>query len=166
MGNIADAIFFVGTEIEHTSQYGKLTLFVVGIQPIQQILKHATEQHVDHIYFGASQSFKIENSDEWLLWDHMIKTMLDHEYHVTVDFDVKYASETMLYTWHTYYNYIPMISVKLPHALMYGKHATLKIDDNPNNPTNSGVWCNNLHKLCSDRVKTSWTEYSDDIFVE
>ena len=29
--------FFIGTEVEHTPAYGMLTLFVVGIQPIDRI---------------------------------------------------------------------------------------------------------------------------------
>ena len=33
------AKFFIGTEVEHTPAHGKTTLFVVGLQSHQQILK-------------------------------------------------------------------------------------------------------------------------------
>jgi hypothetical protein len=160
------AKFFVGIEVEHTVQYGKITLFVNGIQPIDQIVKHAMEQGVNHIYLGASQSFKINDTAEWIAWDHMVKSLLAYDYYVTVDFDVKYAEQTLEYNWHTYSNYIPMISVKLPQALKYGNNATLKIDDDFTKPTNSGVWCNQLSSLCADEIKTSWHMYTDDIILE
>ena len=31
--------FFYGTEVEHTPAFGKATLFVVGLQPVEEISK-------------------------------------------------------------------------------------------------------------------------------
>ena len=42
--------FFVGTEVEHTPQYGKKTLFVVGLQNIEDIIEYAEKQNLHHIY--------------------------------------------------------------------------------------------------------------------
>ena len=39
--------FFKGTEVERTPAFGKKTLFVVGIQPIDSIITHIHgEEHI------------------------------------------------------------------------------------------------------------------------
>ena len=43
-----DIQFFVGTEVEHTPMHSNTTLFVVGLQPIKDILKHVAH-HPDWI---------------------------------------------------------------------------------------------------------------------
>ena len=35
-------IYFIGTEVENTAMKGEKTLFVVGIQPVEEIVDHAT----------------------------------------------------------------------------------------------------------------------------
>ena len=42
--NIKDVTMFVGTEVEHTPQYGKKTLFVVGVQNVDDVMVSAEEQ--------------------------------------------------------------------------------------------------------------------------
>jgi hypothetical protein len=57
--------FFVGTEVERTPAFGRRTLFVVGVQPIQNIQDwlddyHSYEDrsyHIEHVFFGANHSF-------------------------------------------------------------------------------------------------------------
>ena len=36
-GTVNDAIFFVGVEVEHTPAYGRKTLFVTGVQNVDEI---------------------------------------------------------------------------------------------------------------------------------
>ena len=36
--------FFIGTEVEHTPQFGKKTLFVVGLQNYEEIISIASER--------------------------------------------------------------------------------------------------------------------------
>jgi succinate dehydrogenase/fumarate reductase-like Fe-S protein len=49
--------FFIGTEVEHTPAFGKRTLFVVGVQDAQIVIQEAKNNKIEHIYFGANQSF-------------------------------------------------------------------------------------------------------------
>ena len=48
------AIFFIGHEVEHTPAYGLETLFVVGVQSIDDITSHLTfgQSKINHIFFG------------------------------------------------------------------------------------------------------------------
>ena len=52
--------FFTGFEVEHTPAFDMDTLFVVGPQPLDDILKHAEHQGSQHIYLGANQSFHVD----------------------------------------------------------------------------------------------------------
>jgi hypothetical protein len=64
--NIEDIQYFVGTEVEHTPQYGKKTLFVVGIQNYSDIV-HSAEMHgCKHVYLGANMSWSKDES-----WDEI-----------------------------------------------------------------------------------------------
>ena len=68
-----DVNFFVGTEVERTPAFGKRTLFVVGWQPVLEIVKLLAEhnsytdntKHIEHIFFGANHSFHPANRLEW-----------------------------------------------------------------------------------------------------
>jgi hypothetical protein len=69
--------FFTGIEVEHTPALGKKTLFVVGVQRVDDIA--ANIQGCEHIYFGANQSFpKIDTNDyvKWTQWENMILPFL------------------------------------------------------------------------------------------
>ena len=79
-GKKNDVIFFTGREIEKTPAYDKETLFVVGIQPVEDILKIVNRTNIDHVYLGANQSFKLTGDmgtdDEQEGWDSMVHTLL------------------------------------------------------------------------------------------
>ena len=40
--------FFTGIEVENTPAYGKNTLFVVGLQSVEEVEKHS--HNIDHIF--------------------------------------------------------------------------------------------------------------------
>jgi hypothetical protein len=46
--------FFFGLEIESSMAYGKQTLFVVGVQPLEEIEQFAKALNVEHVYLGAN----------------------------------------------------------------------------------------------------------------
>ena len=48
--------YFTGKEVEQTPNFGMDTLFVVGVQPVDEIAKRADERNITHIYLGTSQS--------------------------------------------------------------------------------------------------------------
>ena len=154
--------YFVGTEVEHTRMLGQKTLFVVGVRPNLEILEQATYFNINHIYLGTSQSFTPETLEDWMKWVEMIDRLLNQQFVVTLDFDVKYATDMMSYEFISHENFIPMISVKLPYINRWNKDATLKIDDTTWGATNSGVWCHSLNELKADRVYSDWSVYKGD----
>lgn len=168
--------FFIGTEVEHTPAFGMRTLFVVGIQSVQdlqQILNNEnsyldTAKHIKHIYFGANMSFpKYDTNDrDWLDWENMIQPFLEEGYFCTLDIDsscVEGLLESGLVESHTF---IPIISVKLPYIQHLGYNATIKLDDRDFKASNPGVWCHSLHNLQNREVFTDWSKYTQDEVIK
>jgi len=159
-------IYFIGTEVEHTAMYGEKTLFVVGIQPWEEIAKRADEHNIKHLYFGTSQSFTPHTADDYFAWENMIKPLLKKGYWCTLDFDVKYAEGVLESGYDEYNTFISMISVKLPYIRQFNYNATLKLDDNTWGYSNQGVWCHSLHELQQRKVYTDWDDYVGDTVIE
>jgi len=159
--------FFYGTEVEHTPAHGRYTVFVVGCQDIEDIRLHLINARapVEHIYFGANQSFPkcgVNDIGVWRPWETMIKFFLDRDYLCTLDIDVSCAEGLLESGLTEYHNFIPMISVKLPYINQFGYNATLKIDDKDFQATNPGVWCHSLHDLQDRNQFTDWSRYTKD----
>ena len=93
-GKQDDVVFFTGREIEKTPAYDKETLFVVGIPPVEDILKIVNRTNIDHVYLGANPKFKLTGEmgtdDEQEGWDLMVNTLLKQGLWVTLDYDVAY----------------------------------------------------------------------------
>jgi hypothetical protein len=159
--------FFTGIEVEHTPAYGKKTLFVVGVQTVEDIaLNLSRADGIEHIYFGANQSFPnptVFDFTTWNQWQDMITPFLKRGYFCTLDIDV--ASVEGLAEGHLceYNNFIPMLSVKVPYVRLLNYNATLKIDDKDFDSTNPGVWCHSVHALMDRKVFTDWTQYTKDL---
>ena len=163
--------FFYGNEVEHTPAYGRYTLFVVGVQDIEHIRLRLTvgSAPVEHIYFGANQSFPkcgVNDIGVWRPWETMIKFFLDRDYLCTLDIDVSCAEGLLESGLCEYPNFIPMISVKLPYIHQLGYNATVKLDDKDFAATNHGVWCHSLHDLMDRKQFTSWDQYTKDEIVK
>ena len=77
--------FFIGKEVEQTKTKGMQTLFVVGLQRHNVILKYAEKNKCKHIYFGANHSFKTLAGDEVQSIYNQLKYFLDKGYWVTFD---------------------------------------------------------------------------------
>ena len=155
--------FFHGTEIERTPAYGKYTLFVVGVQPVDAIALNLNG--AEHIYFGANMSFPnlaVNNAEGWREWENMIRTFLDKGYPCTLDIDVSCVEGLLEGGLAENINFIPMISVKLPYLQQLGFNATIKLDDKDFAATNHGVWCHSLHDLTNTTSFTPWRDYSKD----
>jgi len=155
--------FFYGTEVEHTPALGKKTLFVVGVQSVNDIA--ANIQDCEHIYFGANQSFpNIKTTDfiKWSQWENMILYFLQKGYLCTLDLDVNCVEGLLESSLTEDHNFIPMISVKLPYIKLLGYNATLKLDDKDFAATNPGVWCHSIHELQNRDHFTDWSKYTKD----
>jgi len=161
-----DVKFFFGREVEHTPAHGKNTLFVIGVQSLNDVaLALSRGNNIEHIYFGANMSFPRCTTDDvgvWQPWQDMIKPFLQKGYLCTLDVDstcVEGLAETGLTEFN---NFIPMISVKLPYIQLLGYNAVLKLDDKDFAKSNPGVWCHSLHELRDRNVFTNWSEYTKD----
>lgn len=161
-----DVVYFIGKEVEHTAMYGEKTLFVVGIQPWEEIQRRADENNIRHLYFGTSQSFNPNNWDDYEMWVSMIQPLLKLGYWCTLDFGVEHASNVLECGFDEYDNYISMISVKLPYVRQFNYNATLKVDDTTWGHSNPGVWCHTLHDLQDRSVYTDWKDYVGDTVID
>jgi hypothetical protein len=158
-----DVKFFYGTEVEHTPAFGKKTMFVVGVQSVDEIA--ANIQGCEHIYFGANQSFPTINTNDhvkWTQWENMILPFLQIGYLCTLDIDVNCVEGLLESSLTEDHNFIPMISVKLPYIKLLGYNATLKLDDRDFAATNPGVWCHSIHDLQNRDHFTDWSKYTKD----
>jgi hypothetical protein len=166
-----DARFFIGTEVEHTPALGLKTLFVVGVQPIADVIvmwsdpSNNVDCPISHIYFGANMSFPnppVNDFHTWQAWEEMIKPCLDTGVLCTLDVDSTCVEGLVESGLTEYNNFIPMISVKLPYMSQLGYNATIKLDDKDFAATNPGVWCHNLHDLQNRDRYTAWSKYTKD----
>lgn len=149
---------FIGTEVEHTPAFGKLTLFVVGIQNPQNIINECRLRNIDHVYLGANMSF-VEATDEW---DELVFSLLKEGLWVTLDYPVKHHEWILESGYAEYNKFIPMISVKLPYIEQLGYNACIKLDDKTFDATNHGVWVHRVHDLKNKEVFTDWSKYTQD----
>ena len=166
-GTKDDVSMFIGTEVEHTPQYGKKTLFVVGAKNVDEIISVAEEYGCKHIYCGANMSFNVTSNteSEWQPWEAMVFPLLKEGYWVTLDIDVSQI-EGLLESGFTEHNrFIPMISLKLPYIEQLGYNACLKIDDKDFDASNPGVWVHRVHDLKSKSLFTDWSKYTTDEIV-
>jgi hypothetical protein len=159
--------FFTGVEVENSPAKGMLTLFVVGLQPVNAILEIAVKNNIKHIYLGANMSLHgLENNDHdsWKQWDSMVEALLDDDYlqYITVDITAGQVEGFLDSLMCENNRIIPMVSVKLPYTKLLNYNTTIKIDDKGFNQTNPGVWCHSLHKLMDREVFTPWSAYQGD----
>lgn len=163
------AIMFVGQEVEHTPAHKMPTLFVVGIQPVSEIVSAAESKSVQHIYFGANMSFpKLSQDDHaaWQEWANMIQPLIDQNYLCTLDIGADQVEGLLATKLTENSKFIPMISVKLPYIHQLGNNATIKLDDRDFRATNPGVWCHRVHDLMTHTSFTDWSKYTQDEIIK
>lgn len=163
--------FFTGVEVEHTPVHGHRTMFVVGVQDVEQIfwkigeVDRKSKHPITHIYFGANMSFPnlaTDDADGWKPWESMVQQCLDRGYWCTLDIDISSVEGLLESGLCENSSFIPMISAKLPYIDQLGYNATIKLDDKDFNATNPGVWCHSLHELKNRDRFTHWSKYTKD----
>jgi hypothetical protein len=156
--------FFFGKEVEKTPAFGKQTLFVVGIQPVDEIAYHFTRHpsRVEHIFFGANHSFCPQTPTEWDRWSAMIIHFLKLGYVCSLDIPVTHVEDFNDTSLCEYRNFIPQIRISIPYVRLWNYNTMIKIDDNDFDATNPGVWTHSLHSLMSRRTFTDWDQYNED----
>ena len=158
--------FFTGTEVERTPAFGKQTLFVVGVQPVDEIAHHfdMNPRGIEHIFFGANHSFHPDPDDheEWQRWESMITHFLEKGYMCSLDIPIKCVEAFNDTGLCEYRNFVPQIRVSIPYIRLWNYNTMIKLDDNDFDATNPGVWTHSLHSLMSRRTFTDWDQYNED----
>jgi hypothetical protein len=159
-----DVKFFTGVEVEKTPAYGKNTLFVVGVQSVDDIAYHLQNytRGIEHIFFGANHSFDPKNNLDWQRWEGMVGAFLSRGYLCSLDIPVTAVAEFNDTGLCEFNNFIPQIRVSVPYTKLWNYNTMLKIDDVDFDATNPGVWTHSLLSLMSRDTFTSWDQYSKD----
>lgn len=158
--------FFVGPEVEHTPAYSKKTLFVVGKQDVNDIVKHARAAGAPHVFMGANHSFNADSNDAY--WDKTITELLDRGFWVTLDYQA-YEHDTVLKMlnpgiWQSRI-FVPLLSVRIAKFAQSNPNLTVKIDDVDFKATNDGVWCFHFRELMDSNRFTDWGDYGTDTVI-
>ena len=164
-GTKKDITFFIGTEIEKTPAYGLKTLFVVGLQSIENVKEHL-HADISHIFFGANHSFdpasQSHDADYYREWDSMITYFLEKGYKCSLDIPLNAAEYFLESTCVESNNFIPQIRVTIPYIEQWNYNTMLKIDDKGFDKSNPGIWTHSLHDLMDRKKFTDWKDYGLD----
>lgn len=163
-GSDEKVTFFIGTEIEHTPAYGLKTLFVVGVQSVEQIALNL--QGCQHIFFGANHSYNPQTYEEHKAWENMITFFLSKDYLCSLDIPINQVEEFHESGLCESDNFIPQIRVPIPYIRLWNYNTMLKIDDKDFKATNPGVWSHSLHTLMDRSKFTDWNQYKNDEIVK
>jgi hypothetical protein len=163
-GRADNIIFFTGIEIEHTPAYGKKTLFVTGVQPVEHIALNL--QGCEHIFFGANHSYNPQTYEEHKAWEEMIRFFLDKDYLCSLDIPINQVEEFHESGLCEHDNFIPQIRVPIPYVKLWNYNTMLKIDDKDFKATNPGVWSHSLHTLMDRSKFTDWSQYKNDEIIK
>ena len=155
-------VSFIGTEVEHTPMLGYKTLFIVGLQDIESIIRVAKAESIEHIYCGANMSFAPKTALEIKQWKSMVDGLLGAGLHVTLDYDLSYHEAVLELGLNNDSKFISMISVKLPNLNGLNGNACVKLDDSDFKASNSGVWVHKVDELKTHNTYTNWDQYTQD----
>lgn len=161
-----DIQFFIGTEIEHTPAFGMKTLFVVGIQSVDEIYRYAQDEDINHIFFGANHSFNPNTSKEWFEWESMIVDLLEQNFLCSLDIPINKVNEFNDCSLNEKNNFIPQIRVPIPYIKLWNYNTMVKIDDAGFNHSNPGIWTHRLHDLMDIKTFTNWNQYKSDRIIK
>ena len=156
--------FFIGKEVEQTKTKGMQTLFVVGLQRHNVILKYAEKNKCKHIYFGANHSFKTLAGDEVQSIYNQLKYFLDKGYWVTFDTSPTPRFED-IHNLLSNRKFTIVYGLRMDNVKKMKGNIVIKIDDADFRATNPGVWCWTVNDMIDKKHFTHWEEYGKDKIV-
>ena len=167
-GSETNIEFFIGDEVEHTPAFGMRTLFVTGLQSVDEITSIMLDTDCTHIFFGANHSFNpaFDDYQEWKRWEEMIEYFLEQDYLCSLDIPLSAVEQFNDGPLNDYNNFIPQIRVPIPYIKLWNYNTMIKIDDKDFKATNPGVWTHSLHELKDRRKFTDWSQYKNDEIVK
>lgn len=162
-----NAEFFFGREVEHTPTLDQHTLFVIGyqsVESIEQALAQST-QDIQHIFFGANDSYRPKTNPDYVGWENVIMTFLGRGYWCSLDIPFQYVEEFHEGGLCEHDRFIPIIKIPIPYIKLWNYNTCIKIDDKDFAATNPGVWVHNLHDVLDREKFTDWSKYDKDLVV-
>lgn len=170
-GEAEDIRYFTGVEVEKTPAFGMKTLFVTGVQPVDEIKWWYNNEQCKHIFFGANHSFYPgidfpKDADAWDKWEDMIMPFLEDGIMCSLDLPYSHAEALLESRMIENDLFVPQIRIPLPYIKQYNYNTMIKIDDKDFNATNPGVWCHSLHDLMDREKFTDWTKYGLDKILD
>ena len=159
------ADFFYGQEVEHTPAYGRNTLFVIGYHTQEEIEQHLN-LNVQHIFFGANDSYRPTTPAENTAWENVIQTFLDRGYWCSLDIPFEYVAGFHEGGLCERDRFIPIIKVSVPYIRLWNYNTCVKIDDRDFADSNPGVWVHELHDLMDRSRFTDWSQYEKDHVIK
>lgn len=165
----SDVKFFFGREVERTPAHDMPTLFVVGYQTqdsIDKALYNANlanqPRPVQHIFFGANDSYNPRSADDFTAWESVISTYLNRGFWCSLDLPFRYVAEFHEGGLCERDRFIPIIKVPVPYIRLWNYNTCVKIDDRDFAATNPGVWVHELRDLMGRDRFTDWSQYDKD----
>lgn len=143
--------------------HGRRTLFVIGyqtVEDIQSVLDH--HQPVDHIFFGANDSYHPLTNSDIVAWENVIHTFLMRGYWCSLDIPFKHVEEFNESGLCEQTRFVPIIKVPIPYIRLWNYNTCVKLDDKDFAATNPGVWVHRLHHLMHPAEFTDWSQYDND----
>jgi len=163
----ANVDFFYGHEVECTPAHFKHTLFVVGYRTQEEIEAELNRGLlVEHIFFGANDSYQPRTPAEHTAWENVIMTFLDRGFWCSLDIPFQYVEEFHEGGLCERDRFIPIIKVPIPYIKLWNYNTCVKIDDRDFAATNPGVWVHELRDLMGRDRFTDWGAYEKDQVID
>lgn len=166
IGEKEDITYFIGAEVEKTPALGKKTLFVTGLQRIEEVELLAVKNNCRHIFFGANHSFSMGSKFDLNRWIELIEYFLKKNYLCSLDISIGLVEKFSHTNLHNYSNFIPQIRVPIPYVEKWNDNTMIKIDDIDFNKTNPGIWTHRLNNLTDNKTFTEWELYKKDEVIK
>jgi len=156
------ARMFVGIEVEHNANFGKKTLFVVGVRPATDIITAARQQDCEHVFFGANYSNPHRFDTQW---QAMIYEVCEY-FSATIDIEPDSIESFQEYDLDLITNLCAQIRLTVPHiSRMLNARTYVKLDDiRPR--TNTTVNVVELETIYKKSRATAWDAYDLDQYIE
>lgn len=147
--------YFIGKEVEKTSCFGQLTLFIAEyLLTPEEVVELALEHNCTNIYLGANKS-----KCTIAYMEDVLTEAKAHYLNVTFDLslqDFLNVRKVLPQSPRLHLN----VSIEVPN-IHCNMNVNFKIDDIDFNKTNPGVWILNMNSAYGNF--TGWEEYKDDV---
>lgn len=149
--------FYIGSEVEHTPAFSKKTLFVLGEQPIVDVLKFARIHSVRHVSLASERTF-----NESIDYNDSIIQLIAEGLYVTLEYPIdmhQHMLDTLSSEIWSSKLFVPLVRCVVPGLHSCNNNLVIKIDDTDFQGSNGGVWCWDKNGLLDNNRYSEWRDY-------